>query len=85
MAKAYPHQGHIRFANEDEKSKAEAFAERNGLSLSAIGRLVFLRAIREGWEFDFKPRSKRSLLLKAKREAENPAPFADPQKDRAAE
>jgi hypothetical protein len=59
MAKAYPHQGHIRFASEEEKEKAEAFAERNGLSLSAAGRLVFLRAIREGWEFGFHPKSKK--------------------------
>lgn len=59
MARAYPHQGHIRFANGDEKKKAEEFAERNGLSLSAAGRLVLLRAIREGWEFDLKPKVQR--------------------------
>jgi hypothetical protein len=58
MRKAYPHQAHIRFANKDEKTKAEGFAAKNGLSLSAVGRLVMLRAIREGWEFDLKPKAK---------------------------
>lgn len=58
MAKAYPYQGHIRFANEAEKEKAKAFAKRNGQSLSAVSRLVLLRAIREGWEFDLKPKEK---------------------------
>jgi hypothetical protein len=59
MRKAYPHQGHIRFANEEEKRKAEAFAGDNGLSLSAAGRLVILRAIREGWTFDIRQPAKR--------------------------
>lgn len=59
MRKVYPHQAHIRFVNEDEKRKVEGFAKKNGLSVSNAGRLIFLRAIREGWEFDLKPKAKK--------------------------
>lgn len=61
MRKLYPHQSHIRWTDGDEKKKAETFAKKNGISISDAGRRLFLRAIREGWEFDFKPKSKKEL------------------------
>lgn len=49
MPKAYPWQVHIRLDNEAEKKKVKAFAKQNKMSIGALGRLVILRAIEEGW------------------------------------
>lgn len=58
MRNKYPYQGHVRFANKDEKAKAQGFAKKNGLSLSAAGRLLFIRAMREGWTLEMGPKRK---------------------------
>ncbi len=59
MRKTYPFQTHIRWADKEEKQKAKEFAEKNNISESNAARLVYLRAIREGWEFDLKPKGKK--------------------------
>ena len=45
-----------RLLTEDEKTKAEGLAARNGVSLSALIRLLLLEADREGWSLSVQRR-----------------------------
>lgn len=47
MTAKYPVQS--RLLTQEEKEKAEGLAARNGVSLSALIRLLLMEADREGW------------------------------------
>lgn len=58
MATKYPHQILSRLASAEEKEKAEALAEANGVSVSSLVRLLLIQAAREGWTVGVHRKSK---------------------------
>jgi hypothetical protein len=50
MGSKFPIQS--RLATQDEKDRVEKLAERNGVSVSALLRILALQADREGWSLE---------------------------------